>query len=661
MDIPDFKNITYKSALAGSTGANLYKNTTNKKWVIKKSKKGEGGFAQVKSEATVNDIYEALGIRVPKHKLDIENKALILEYIDGKILGHTSKAEYDKAAAELRKGFVVDALLANWDVIGSYRDNIILPKDGSTPVRIDNGGALNFKATGGKKPFTGIVDELNTMRDKHISRTAYEVFGSITSDEIDNQIQTIIAPNYNKILSLTPDELKEIMKQRLDYLTGGNELNYNNSKNDIINEMILLKYGNNNIKSFEFDKIEDISKIIDEPFYMPSLTNIDRMIIKNYTANGYKYINDFLYSNKNTQLPTDIIYKWLQKRFPQEGLESDNHYIQRIFYHYFVNLYNSIQKAPKIGDNPFKVYRGTKTWYLAEDPTHFYYWNSFVSTTPIFNTARVFGKTPSFTAGGSNSHKIYTFYIHPLCFYRNVTPLSSIQSEKEVLFSPYHRYLYVDEENSENVTYKKYLIFPTDLDIPVTFETFILWKDMITSMSSATINNAYIAKAKSTINPFNALKSIVENTSNIPEYSTNLTSLLNTPLPKANTKKGKLKGISNKFKVLENILNEPNELEESNKLEGGVGRVLFKRSKPIRSVRRIKPAFIAPNIYTTLKFKPKKPNITVKNKSKNKVKEVKENKESDFMNRIVDPFPSFLGKKPTPIELSIIEKMKLLI
>lgn len=218
-NIPPFSNMTPNTKiLSGSTGAKLYKNTTDKKWVIKQSLKGPGGFEQVKTESIVDDIYQALGIPVPKHILDVPNKALILEYIDGKSLADATPAERTKAKEELQKGFIVDALLANWDVIGMLEDNILLPSDGSPAVRIDNGGSLTFRAQGGKKPFNNVVTEVDTMRNKTISPQAAKIFGDLTDTDIDTQIKTIIVPNYDLILSLTPEDLKPAMKGRIDNL-----------------------------------------------------------------------------------------------------------------------------------------------------------------------------------------------------------------------------------------------------------------------------------------------------------------------------------------------------------------------------------------------------------------------------------------------------------
>ena len=220
-NIPPFSNMTPNAkVLSGSTGAKLYKNTTDKKWVIKKSEKGEGGFPQVQSESVANDIYQALGIPVPRHFLDIPNQALILEYIDGKSLADATPAERTKAKKELQKGFIVDALLANWDVIGLLEDNILLPADGSSAVRIDNGGSLTFRAQGGPKYFGKTVSEIDKMRNPSIAPRAAAIFGDLTDTDINEQIKTIIVPNYELILSFTPKELKEIMRGRMDYLIG---------------------------------------------------------------------------------------------------------------------------------------------------------------------------------------------------------------------------------------------------------------------------------------------------------------------------------------------------------------------------------------------------------------------------------------------------------
>ncbi len=213
--------LQFVSKLAGSTGPELHKNTHDKKWVVKKGS-ALGGFKQTQYESLANDIYAVVGIPVPHHILDEKNKALILEFIEGKSLASIkSSPTFDKIKKDIQKGFVIDALLANWDVIGLNMDNILIPANESSPVRIDNGGTFIFRAQGGKKPFGKAVTELDTLRDKKAAPQASIIFGDLTDTDIDAQIKELIIPNYDKILAVIPaadTELYNLMKDRLDYL-----------------------------------------------------------------------------------------------------------------------------------------------------------------------------------------------------------------------------------------------------------------------------------------------------------------------------------------------------------------------------------------------------------------------------------------------------------
>ena len=216
MSVPHFGNLTYVKNLAGSTGAKEYVNKNGKHWVIKRGAvKG-----QIQAEATANDIYEAVGIPVPKHELEEEKEEILkLEFIKGSTFGQIKdKTKQESIKKELQKGFVIDALLANWDVIGLNRDNILIPDDGSPPVRIDNGGTFTFRASGKPKAFGSKVTELKTMRDPQKAPQAAAVFQGLAEVDIHEQIMYVVKPNYSKILSLTPDHLKPAMKARMDDL-----------------------------------------------------------------------------------------------------------------------------------------------------------------------------------------------------------------------------------------------------------------------------------------------------------------------------------------------------------------------------------------------------------------------------------------------------------
>jgi hypothetical protein len=68
-------------------------------------------------------------------------------------------------------------MTANWDVVGLSHDNIGLDKKG-LPVRLDNGGSLNFRAQGGSKDFPGNkVDELKTLLDPNKNFSVATIYG----------------------------------------------------------------------------------------------------------------------------------------------------------------------------------------------------------------------------------------------------------------------------------------------------------------------------------------------------------------------------------------------------------------------------------------------------------------------------------------------------
>jgi hypothetical protein len=241
MEFPNsFNNLKDPVNMGGTTGTKKYKNSRKNDlyWIVKRSEKGKGGWAQVQSEAMANNIYKVCGIPVPAQKLYPEEKALVLEEIFGRLLNDCFPNQLANIRLKLGEGFAVDALLANWDVIGSTEDNIMVGNNGNgIPFRIDNGGSLTFRAQGEKKEFGPEVKELKTMRDPKINPNAAKYFGHLTDSMIKDQIQQIIKPNKAAILAVTSYELKEVMEKRIDYMlewstTWMNETQFVNSKKE---------------------------------------------------------------------------------------------------------------------------------------------------------------------------------------------------------------------------------------------------------------------------------------------------------------------------------------------------------------------------------------------------------------------------------------------
>jgi len=226
--VPPLGDLEKVQDLPGSTRPYLAKDpTTGALYVVKSTAKGITQ-AHLKSEATADAIYRAAGLNVPA-STQPDAKTKVAQFLEG---GQTlaewkqgkSKKQIDAMNAELRKGFVADALLANWDVAGASNDNILVVA--GKPVRIDNGGALGFRAQGGKKPSfydkTGVVAELESLRDPSQAPMVSQFTQGITQREIDDQTVDLLRRR-GKIIDAArkagaPKADIEALNRRLDWL-----------------------------------------------------------------------------------------------------------------------------------------------------------------------------------------------------------------------------------------------------------------------------------------------------------------------------------------------------------------------------------------------------------------------------------------------------------
>ena len=219
-ELPQPSNLKKIRNLPGSTRPELMEDTTTgKQWVMKSIDAGIDP-KHLRSEALADDLYRELGVDVPLSGIveTAEGPVKLAEFIDGgKILNDLTPAAKRKAYAELRKNFVADALLANHDVVGLSLDNVLVV--GGKPLRIDNGGALLFRAQGGaKRNFGKVVEELTTMRSATVNPQTAKVFSSITEDMIDEQIEAILKKRASFLAKVDDEDLRKILSDRLDYL-----------------------------------------------------------------------------------------------------------------------------------------------------------------------------------------------------------------------------------------------------------------------------------------------------------------------------------------------------------------------------------------------------------------------------------------------------------
>ena len=177
-----------KKYLGGSTKAYLMIDGNGDRYVTKRGASPD----HLRSEAYAYELYRAAGVPVPETRLEEtpSGPVLISKFVEGIGLNYLEGKSLSSAIAQIQKHFVVDALLANWDVIGMGLNNIIVGKDG-VPYRIDSGGSLAFRARGGAKSFGPIVGEKNSLR---VSPDAKQIFGSLTDKQVAQQIINIFQP-----------------------------------------------------------------------------------------------------------------------------------------------------------------------------------------------------------------------------------------------------------------------------------------------------------------------------------------------------------------------------------------------------------------------------------------------------------------------------------
>lgn len=217
---PALSEVKTVRQLGGSTGAQLVEDRSGARFVMKTGASPE----HLLTETAVDEAYQVLGYDVPKLKvLESTRPTKLAEYIEGKTLRSylraATPAQAAKVKKEIQKGFVADALMGNWDVVGLEADNILVDKKGKV-WRIDNGGALNFRAQGAKKTaaqWGKEVQELDTMLDKRINQSAAEIFEGISEEEILNQIEDLTKKK-TELIAAVPKEQRQVIKDRIAYL-----------------------------------------------------------------------------------------------------------------------------------------------------------------------------------------------------------------------------------------------------------------------------------------------------------------------------------------------------------------------------------------------------------------------------------------------------------
>lgn len=153
-----------------------------------------------RSEVLAAQLYSLAGVAGQDAKLITRSGKIGIasRWVDVSKAGSPAKLA---ATDGVLSGFVVDAWLGNWDVVGLGYDNLQVGADGQA-IRVDAGGSLEYRAMGAKKPFGAKVSEIDTLRDKMVNPQAAAVFGKITEADMTASAVKVAAVSESAIRQL---------------------------------------------------------------------------------------------------------------------------------------------------------------------------------------------------------------------------------------------------------------------------------------------------------------------------------------------------------------------------------------------------------------------------------------------------------------------------
>lgn len=191
-------DLTKVSGQLGSNEGGWYEKPNGERFYVKFYENPSQGQA----EFVANAIYAKLGIKAVRSEIiQLDGREAIASPAVPEAMPASREAQ--GGSEDVQKGFVADAFLANWDVVGLVYDNIVQGEDGF--YRIDNGGSLIFRAQGGDKAYSpDSIPELQSMRVP--GRPTGEVFAGITEDEIGRQARELVS-------KLSPEDIRTIVDE----------------------------------------------------------------------------------------------------------------------------------------------------------------------------------------------------------------------------------------------------------------------------------------------------------------------------------------------------------------------------------------------------------------------------------------------------------------
>lgn len=208
--------------MISSTGARLKVMPDGKRCIIKPGGTAGGDpEGHVRNEFEMNKFLERLGVAVPRAEIFYPASAY---YNWGMSIPFAMRTEFEEGAVpidesdypQLRRDFIPHALIANWDVVGMFNDNVLRRPDGRLTY-VDVGGAGPYRAQGEKKggAFGPVVHELESFM-----KFMPEIYQGMTKQEMRESYD--LYGGAEAMLAATEvfkeDSVRNTMRSRVEYL-----------------------------------------------------------------------------------------------------------------------------------------------------------------------------------------------------------------------------------------------------------------------------------------------------------------------------------------------------------------------------------------------------------------------------------------------------------
>ena len=184
LNVSDWVTQTKPSGVSGSNPAKIFYSPENVKYYGKIIKKKN--FERAENEVLAGKLYSLANVPVLQ--------SVLAKYKDDYVflslwVPNLKKISSESDKQEARKDFIIDAWLANWDIV--VNDNLLISDSEGIrklAIRVDNGGSLDYRARGSKKdttstPFGEKVGQLTSMKKGF--------FKNISENEMKQQAQNL--------------------------------------------------------------------------------------------------------------------------------------------------------------------------------------------------------------------------------------------------------------------------------------------------------------------------------------------------------------------------------------------------------------------------------------------------------------------------------------